>query len=663
MSHLAELKGHITLNGPPLLLAINETFLDKSVEKILLGGFQEISRRDRRDGSGGGVMLFAADKIAAYVTLIEHSATHERSWHAIHSDTGPVLLCVWYRPPNPGEIASIRSFEEEWAKLRDGFVGTAIVGDLNLHHKHWLRFSSHVSVEGTSMFRFCRDNGFKQWVRKPTRDNHLLDLFITDMDEACNATVLPRIADHHVVRASLHLQVPQDAPRRREVWLYKFADWASLASAIVAMDWSFIDVISVDEAAEHFTDIILHFLREHTPTTEIEEREGSHPWLNARCFSLIKAKRDAEGTPFFGEVAAACSAGILEEYNTFIAKTRVKLRRVRRGSKQWWRLANRIANRGGGSKGIPALKHDSSWVLTPEEKANLLADTFRAKHGLPMHEENVHSHIGIARAKRGWISVRWRCVRRVLRALDIDSGTGPDGIPTRVLATCADAFALPIAKLCRRILVLHRWPSIWIVHHVVALRKRNSVYDPDNYRGVHLTSQVSKVVERVLSEFFCPTLERLAFGANQFAYRKKHGARDAIAFYIYSWVLALCRGCKVGIYCSDVSGAFDRVSADRLIRKLAALGIHADLAGVIRSWLRDRSARVVVAGSQSAPFALSNMVFQGTVWGPPLWNTYHTLKCQVSPRSHAFRPRAQQSLRDCCLLHLICVLSVRLHRW
>lgn len=103
---------------------------------------------------------------------------------------------------------------------------------------------------------------------------------------------------------------------------------------------------------------------------------------------------------------------------------------------------------------------------------------------------------------------------------------------------------------------------------------------------------------------------------------KKHGARDAIAFYVSCWLLALCRGSKIGIYCSDVSGAFDRVSADRMVRKLAAYGVNTRLLNVIRSWLRDRKARIVVAGSQSEEFRLSNMLFQGTVWGPPLWNAF-----------------------------------------
>ena len=62
------------------------------------------------------------------------------------------------------------------------------------------------------------------------------------------------------------------------------------------------------------------------------------------------------------------------------------------------------------------------------------------------------------------------------------------------------------------------WPESWIVHWIVPLYKRKSVFDPVNYRGIHLTCQLSKVVERVLKLLFMPFLtSTVAFGPNQFA--------------------------------------------------------------------------------------------------------------------------------------------------
>ena len=79
---------------------------------------------------------------------------------------------------------------------------------------------------------------------------------------------------------------------------------------------------------------------------------------------------------------------------------------------------------------------------------------------------------------------------------------------------------------------------------------------------------------------------------------------------------------KIAVYCSDVAGAFDRVNKDRFIAKLAAKKVHPTIIAVIGYWLRNRTAKVVVGGKCSEEFLLADMVFQGTVWGPPLCNTF-----------------------------------------
>ena len=82
------------------------------------------------------------------------------------------------------------------------------------------------------------------------------------------------------------------------------------------------------------------------------------------------------------------------------------------------------------------------------------------------------------------------------------------------------------------------------------------------------------------THLFQPLIER-AFAQIQFAYRLKQGARDAVFFYVATWIYMLNAGNTVGVYCCDVSGAFDRVSAERLAEKLASLGPHRDLFGSV----------------------------------------------------------------------------------
>jgi hypothetical protein len=58
------------------------------------------------------------------------------------------------------------------------------------------------------------------------------------------------------------------------------------------------------------------------------------------------------------------------------------------------------------------------------------------------------------------------------------------------------------------------------------------------------------------------------------------------------------------------------------MKKLEAEGIHPMLLKLISSWLEPRSASVVVGGTKSEPFRIHNMVYQGTVLGPQLWNLF-----------------------------------------
>ena len=103
--------------------------------------------------------------------------------------------------------------------------------------------------------------------------------------------------------------------------------------------------------------------------------------------------------------------------------------------------------------------------------------------------------------------------------------------------------------------------------------QRKSKADAANYRGVHLTSQLSKACERILGPGFQSFFEASeTYGPRQFAYMKGRGHRDALLANILQWLWWLETGHVVGLYCSDVSGAFDRVDRDILVRKLLSSG-------------------------------------------------------------------------------------------
>ena len=243
----------------------------------------------------------------------------------------------------------------------------------------------------------------------------------------------------------------------------------------------------------------------------------------------------------------------------------------------------------------------SEWVWDAQGKANLFAVTFAEKCKLPRLCYNTFTVC--TQCHEIQTSVVCPSVEQcmaVLTSLCDDCSTGPDLLPARILKRYAEQLAKPLQSLLQRMLETKSWPESWREHWVVPIYKKKAVFAASNCRGIHLTAQLSKVVERLLLPLIEPHISRtVAFGPNQFAYTKCRGARDALAYLTMSWLLALNRRKEVAVYCSDVSGAFDRVRAERLLEKLRCKIVHTTMVALMESWLQQRTAHVVVEGQFS----------------------------------------------------------------
>ena len=205
--------------------------------------------------------------------------------------------------------------------------------------------------------------------------------------------------------------------------------------------------------------------------------------------------------------------------------------------------------------------------------------------------------------------------------LRLDQATGPDLIAAILLRRLSKELALPVAMIARRVF-REGWPTLWRVHWLIPLFKKGSVYDPNKYRGIHLSCILSKVVERVVGNPLIAFLQARGFGDAQWAFRKQSSSRDLVTVSVARWVLRICQGSKVGIYLADISGAFDKVSRPLLLAKLAQLGVAEAFLDFLNSYLLSRQGYVAVEGVLSECMMLTDMVYQSIVLGPTLWNAF-----------------------------------------
>ena len=98
-------------------------------------------------------------------------------------------------------------------------------------------------------------------------------------------------------------------------------------------------------------------------------------------------------------------------------------------------------------------------------------------------------------------------------------------------------------------------------------------FDPMSVFDVFDADPMSNVRFRCMSDFdagqpmFDFIEQQGGYGDRQFAYRKGFSMKDLLAFVVLLWLRALDQSCKIGIYCSNIAGAFDRVSNKKLLLK------------------------------------------------------------------------------------------------
>jgi hypothetical protein len=86
-------------------------------------------------------------------------------------------------------------------------------------------------------------------------------------------------------------------------------------------------------------------------------------------------------------------------------------------------------------------------------------------------------------------------VESVLQDLNVNKGSGPDGIPPIILTNCASAFAKLLSLLFNRSMEMSVFPDRWKVSYVNPIFKKFRRNNVEDYRGVAILSANPKRFE------------------------------------------------------------------------------------------------------------------------------------------------------------------------
>ena len=215
-------------------------------------------------------------------------------------------------------------------------------------------------------------------------------------------------------------------------------------------------------------------------------------------------------------------------------------------------------------------------------------------------------------------------VKKIICKLKNNKAYGIDNILNEYLKNCPENVVVMLTQLFNIVLLSGVVPTDWCIGMIKPLyKKKGSVDDPDNYRGITLLSCVGKLFTACINARLTVYVEGVGImGEEQAGFRENYSTFDHI-FTLHALVdFYLHR--KKRIYCAfvDYKKAFDLLDRSSLWSKLISSGINGNIVRVVFNMYDKAKSCVTQDGNMSNLFACNIGVRQGENLSPLLFAIY-----------------------------------------
>jgi hypothetical protein len=538
-----------------------------------------------------------------------------------------------------------------------------VVGDFNLHHPNWGGVGVARSPQAYELIRIMEANGLSLALPPGTRTRVLgeqrttIDLVLTSPGitrrtlECHIKESLHTNSDHRPIVTLLDISVSLPRCRRKQ---FKKANWPAmneyLGTELPQALGNLSSTSEIDQAFEHITKTIKDAVELHVPWSS--PTKYSRPEWSPECTVLVRESKqcrkayDRDPT----EEHRVAYRRAQRQLKKQLHKNRTHLWRnhVDKASRQpdkLWALARWARTKAGKPPDLPqlpAIKVPGGDTTADNElKAKALAERFfppplpvdlsdipEAAYGDPINVAQEVTEDEILNA-----------VARVAP----DKAPGPDAIPNRLLKECGKALAPTLRRVFTACLRLSYHPRCCKQSITVVLRKEGKpdYSEPGAYRPIALLNTIGKTLEGIVAERMTKAAEDFQLlPPTQMGARAKRSTMSALAHlteYIHT-LWDVNRKIIVTMLSLDLTGAYDRVSHERLLHRLRKLRLPEWLVKFIQSFLTQRMTRLSFGGFRSQPIPTPTGIPQGSRLSPILFLLFASELLEVikGPRTSGF---------------------------
>ena len=208
-------------------------------------------------------------------------------------------------------------------------------------------------------------------------------------------------------------------------------------------------------------------------------------------------------------------------------------------------------------------------------------------------------------------------VKKAISKMKSGKAAGPSGIVVEMIKAAGDTGATMIRDLATAIIRDGKVPTDWEESFIVCLYKgKGDALDRGNYRGLKLTEQAMKILERIVDGLI---RQVVSIDDSQFGFVPGRGTTDAIFVVRQLQEKYLAVNKRLYMAFVDLEKAFDRVPRKVIWWALRKLGAEEWIVRLVQGMNANARSRVRDGQGFSKEFEVKVGVHQGSVLSPLLF--------------------------------------------